>query len=412
MRPARIDASRQQRLGNATDVLRQVWSTESFTGSDVIAATGLTRSTVLGLCADLLARGWIQELDDTRRAGQYSKGRPARRYGFDSHAGHVVGVDAGQHRITASVADLDGSILASAVEIDPGGEISPAKRRRMVLGAIRAALEQRGEHPGPVLALVIGVPAPVDAEGVSPDGHEGYWSRMNPGLAQAASSLAQRVVVDNDANLAAVAEGAVGAGRDLRSFAALLSGERFGAGLIVDGALLRGRLGGAGELRLLELVEGVKGSHGLGHLARDLIRQAIEDGEVPCDSELPQSVATGEEHPDAIAVFAAARAGDEVAIGIVDELAERLARVCAVIATMLDLERIVVSGAIAPALDHLVHEATRRLTEHVHPPVPTIVASSLGGDVVRAGALHRALAIVQEDPLAFTVGRQATHSTA
>ena len=127
---------------------------------------------------------------------------------------------------------------------------------------------------------------------------------------------------------------------------------------------------------------------------------------------MPQSVAAGEEHPDAVAVFAAARAGDAVAVGIVDQLADRLARVCAVIATMLDLERIVVSGAIAPALDPLVHEATRRLTEHVHPPVPTIVASNLGADVVRAGALHRALAIVREDPLSFAVGRQSSSDPA
>ena len=96
--PARVDIPRQQRLGNATEVLRGVWSAESFTASDVIAATGLTRSTVLGLCADLLARGWIQELEDSRAAGQYSKGRPARRYAFCSRAGYVVGVDAGQHR--------------------------------------------------------------------------------------------------------------------------------------------------------------------------------------------------------------------------------------------------------------------------------------------------------------------------
>lgn len=400
-----MDAARQQRLTNATDVLRAVWSQDSFTASDVMDVTGLTRSTVLGLCAELLDLGWIQALTDTRVAGQYSKGRPARRYAFDPHAGHVIGVDAGQHRITASVADLDGSILAGAEERDAGGETSPQQRRRMVLHAIQAALTERGEHSAPVLALVIGVPAPVDAEGISPEGAGGFWARMNPGLAQAGAELAQQVVVDNDANLAAVAEGAIGAGRSLRSFAALLSGERFGTGLIVDGALLRGRSGGAGEMGLLELVEGVGGTNGLGYLARELIHEAIEGGQVPAGSELPQRIAAGEPHPDAVAVFAAARAGDEFANAIVDQLADRLARVCAVIAALVDPERIVVSGAIATSLDHLVEEATGRLTEYAQRPVPTIVASTLGADVVRAGALHRALALVRADPLSFAVAR-------
>jgi hypothetical protein len=60
-----------------------------------------------------------------------------------------------------------------------------------------------------------------------------------------------------------------------------------------------------------------------------------------------------------------------------------------------------VAGAIAPALGPVVEEATRRLADHTHPPVPTIVASDLGADVVRTGALRRALGIVRDDPLRF-----------
>ncbi|ROR73313.1 ROK family protein [Bogoriella caseilytica] len=405
MSPVRVDPARQQRLTNATGVLHAAWSQESFTASDLIEATGLTRSTVLGLCAELLDLGWIHELTDTRVAGQYSKGRPARRYAFHPHAGHVIGVDAGQHRITASVADLNGSILATAEDVDAESDVAPQHRRERVMETIQAALAASAEPAAPVLALVIGVPAPVDDAGLSPEGARGYWARMNPGLAGAGAELAQRVLVENDANLAAVAEGAIGAGRGLRCFAALLSGERFGTGLIADGELIRGHAGGAGEMRLLDLVEGVGSTNGLGHLARELVGEAIAAGTVPASSTLPGRLAAGESPPDAVAVFAAARAGDEFASSLVDQLADRLARVCAVLAALFDPERIVVSGAIATSLGHLVEVATERLTDYAQHPVPSIVASTLGADVVQAGALHRALGVVRADPLAFDVAR-------
>ncbi|MFS2032344.1 ROK family protein, partial [Curtobacterium sp. CT11-45] len=90
--------------------------------------------------------------------------------------------------------------------------------------------------------------------GASP-GDGGFWDRMNPGFADAVPG--HRVVVENDANLAALAERPSSGDA---SFAALLSGERFGSGLVVDGVLLRGAHGGAGEMRVLDLVEGVGSS--------------------------------------------------------------------------------------------------------------------------------------------------------
>ncbi|WP_275401894.1 hypothetical protein [Ruania rhizosphaerae] len=84
-------------------------------------------------------------------------------------------------------------------------------------------------------------------------------------------------------------------------------------------------------------------------------------------------------------------------------LADRLARVCAVIATMLDLERVIVAGAIAPAAEPVVAQATELLREYTHPPHPTITASTLGADVVRTGALQRAVALVRADPLGLPV---------
>ncbi|UFU03383.1 ROK family protein [Ruania suaedae] len=388
-----VSASQHWRRSNAATVLRSVWHGTAFTASDVIATTGLTRSTVLGLCDELVERGWITELEDARSAGTYRKGRPARRYAFAPRAGYVVGVDAGVHRITAAVADLGGTHCGDAeIQMD---ETAAAPRREAVVAALDQALERAGIGQDQVLIVVTGVPAPIDSHGATPAGHD-FWHRMNPGLADALARPGRSMVIENDANLAAVAEGAIGAGSGLDSFAVLLSGERFGAGLIVDGELLRGRGGGAGELRLLSLVEGVGGPEGLAHVAREMARDAIAAGTVPVDSALLRA---GSQGPDAEHVFAAALNGDPLATAIVARLADRLARVCAVMATMLDLDRVVVAGAIAPAAEPVVAQATELLREYTHPPHPTITASTLGADVVRTGALQRAIALVRADPL-------------
>lgn len=390
-------APQRLRMTNALKVLHTVWDAEPFTASEVMARTALTRSTVHGLCDELADQGWITELDDARSTGNYRKGRPARRYAFHAQAGYLVGIDAGQHRISASVADLRGTELATADRQLGPEEDTSTVRLRVVKEVVAEALERVGTSLEAVLAVVVGVPAPTDPAGASPRGHRDYWTRMNPGLAEAFAHPGRAVVVENDANLSAVAESTVGAGVGVSSFASLLSGERFGAGLIVDGRLLHGRSGGAGELRLLDLVDGVGSADGLGHVARKLARETLDDPGSP--TVLRAAVSTG--GPRAEEVFAAAVAGDEAAQAIVATLADRLARVCAVVATMLDLERIVVAGAIASALGAVVARAEARLEHYVHPPVPRIIASELGSDVVRLGAIHRALALVKQDPLSF-----------
>ena len=77
---------RRTNLRAVLEVLRAV---PSATGTDLITATGLTRATVIALCDDLIARGWAIERESPRVGGQ--KGRPARRFEFNSAAGLCPG---------------------------------------------------------------------------------------------------------------------------------------------------------------------------------------------------------------------------------------------------------------------------------------------------------------------------------
>ncbi|HEY1095336.1 MAG TPA: ROK family protein [Glycomyces sp.] len=387
-----------QKRANAAAVLDYAWGTTAFTASDAIAATGLTRSTVIALCDELVERGWLRELPNARAAGEYRKGRPARRYELRASAGAVVGVDAGQHCITATVADLRGNALGRTyTEIDPDGR-ADAERVQTADATIAKALELAGVPKASVLCVAVGVPAPTDLDGNSPEGEYEYWSRMNPGYASHFRERGLLTEIENDANLAALAEGALGAGVGVSSYIALMAGERFGAGYVVDGHLVRGKRGAAGELRLLSLVEGVGSTHGIGALLRTWALELRASGTVDPESPIMK---TPKARLGAEVVLNAAAGGDEAALALVDRMAERLARICAVLAGLLDVERIIVSGAVAQSLNLLLPRTAARLDDLTHPPAPELVASPFDGGVVSIGAVVRALEIVRTNASAL-----------
>lgn len=402
--PQNASSSGLLRRINAQCVLEYAWDHDVFTATEAMDGTGLTRSTVISRSAELIELGWMYEVargSDGAGEGVGVKGRPARHYRLRADAGHVVGVDAGQHRVLTTVSDLRGSEVGRHERPLDRQHDNASGRLAATSACVDDALDAAGVDPARVLAIAVGVPAPTDSQGDSPPGQNPFWARMNPGFAAHFRARGWRTTIENDANLAAQAERALGAGRGARSFAALLAGERFGAGIVVDGALVRGSHGGAGEMRVLDHVAGVGAPHGIGYLARSWGREAHESGALPADSALRRLPA---EAVDAPAVFAAARAGDAGALAVVDRLADRLARVCAVIDGMLDVDRIVVAGGVAPVLGDLLRRSSALLEGMVHAPAPELVASSFGADAVIVGATALALEHVRANALEFALG--------
>jgi predicted NBD/HSP70 family sugar kinase len=400
--PQNASSSGLLRRINAESVLEFAWANDVFTASEAIDATGLTRSTVISRCGELIELGWMREVE--RASDAAAKGRPARLYQLRADAGYVIGVDAGQHRVLATVSDLRGvEVGRQAYPLDLKHD-NAQDRLAVTSGCIDDAIVAAGVDPSRVLAIALGVPAPTDSDGSSPSGQDEFWPRMNPGFAAYFRARGWHTTIENDANLAALAERALGAGRGVRSFAALLSGERLGAGIVVDGALVRGSHGGAGEMHLLKYVAGVGSANGIGFLARSWGREAHESGALPGGSGLrglPLSAI------DAPAVFAAAGEGDVGAIAVVDRLADRLARVCAVIDGMLDVDRIIIAGGVAPVVGDLLRRTSTILEGMVHPPAPELVASSFGADAVLVGASTLALEHVRGNALDFSLRQKS-----
>ncbi|MCI9858527.1 ROK family protein [Microbacterium proteolyticum] len=376
------------RRHNLDTVLGHAWDAEAFTASDVIAAVGLTRSTAIDVLDELSARGLLAEMPNARAVGEYSKGRPARRFAFRPEAGVVVGVDAGRGHLSASVADLRGRTLGtSRLTVDPELD-APERRRRAAEATVDAALTRARRTRGEIVALCVGVPAPVNRAGRSPVHHDGFWARMNPDFVDTFAAWAPLVRVENDATLAAVAERSHGAAVGCDDFVALLAGERFGAGISVDGRLLRGTHGGAGETVAFDRVEGVGSAWGLAPRCVDAARAALASGSLPSDSALrdvdPESI-------EAKTVLDLAAAGDAGALAVAREVGGALAGVAAVFGSLFDVERVVVSGAIAAGAGPIIAAAIDAIPDSLHLPPPTIVASTLGADIVSIGAVAAAV---------------------
>lgn len=389
---------------NSTQLLRQINSEallrfaleeQVFTAGEAMTETGLTRATVLGVCDGLVDVGWLEEADDGDAAGRTHKGRPARRYRLREAVGVVVGLDAGETSFATVVADLRGRELARRRQGIDSHALGRAGRCAKAQELIRLTLTDAGLTADDVLLTVVGVPAPVDADGASPIEGE-FWQLMNCGFA---SHLRGTVVVDNDANLAAIAE----LGQEpSANVATLLTGERFGAGLIVDGRLLRGPRGGAGEMRFLDaftedkFVPDEGSTDGFGALARKWARSGIHSYEGRTTlREIPEEEIKAED------VFQAAREGDPLGKDIIARLGARLAKIAVVLSSLLDIERVVIAGGISRAVDPVLEHARSLLPADSGAALPDLVASTLGAEAVVQGAVESALTRIWREPTAF-----------
>ena len=381
-------------------LLSFAWQTAVFTSADAMAATGLARSTAIDALDELINIGLLHELPNARAAGDYRKGRPSRRFELRADAAVVIGMDAGRSHLTAIVANLRGhAIVTETVKVDMTQDDAET-RRSAVLAAVDSALRTAGRTRDSVLAVCVGVPAPVDARGKSPAHHDGFWQRMNPDLREMFEEWVPIVRIENDAGLAALAEGSVGAATDCRDYVVLLAGDRFGAGVVSDGRLMRGAHGGAGEMVALDKVVGVESADGIGLRLTRWAREAVSSGEIPQGhplAGLPVEQVTGR------TVLELARAGDAWAQTITERAGALLARITAVFGSMYDPSRVIIAGAVAESLDQVAEVARTLLPGEVDLAVPDLVLSSLGAGAVAAGAVSTAVDSAQAGVLQLRI---------
>ncbi|MGW2311822.1 ROK family transcriptional regulator [Actinomadura luteofluorescens] len=362
------DPSVLRRLNSAA-TLRALRDGGEATLSELARRVGLSRPTTEGVLGELIDRGLAAE--DAPRPGG-GLGRPARRYRFRAEAGHALGVDVDAHRVRLLVADLAGEVAGGHRADLPGGA-APGERIAAVRAAVKDCLAGAGVDRRSLRAVAAGTPGVV-----APDGTVTSCTVV-PGWAgvhlarELGRSFSCPVLVENDANLAAMAERWVGAARDADDVVCVHAALHTGMGAIIGGRLHRGRWGAAGEIGMLDEL-------GL----RDTTASLVPDA------------GSGPLFEEAERVLDAAGRGSAEARDRVERLAARMARGVAAMALALDPEMIVVGGPLAGTGAPLVAALRERVAPLCLSPV-RIEGSELGDESVALGAVRLALDRIDED---------------
>ncbi|MFI9259383.1 ROK family transcriptional regulator [Streptomyces sioyaensis] len=351
---------------NSTVVLHALRAADSPTLTDLVQVTGLSRPTVEGVVEGLIEAGLVAEA--AAGEGARRQGRPARRFRFRTEAGHLLGIEIGPHRIAALLSDLSGRVLDSAQR--PVAETAPAEERLERVRAVVAELLRRSGVPRSALRAVgVASPGVVEADGtVRLSTALPGWTGLRLGE-RLRRSFRCPVLVENDANAAAVAEHWQGAATGSDDIVFVLVGLSPGAGSLIGGRLHRGFGGAAGEIGALHL------------LGREATPEKLLS-------------TTGKPlHPldeaQVAAVFAAAREGAPQAREAVDRFLQRLVHDVAALALALDPERVVIGGWAA-GLDGVLEPLRGELARYCLRP-PQVVLSQLGEAAITTGALRLAL---------------------
>lgn len=278
-------------------------------------------------------------------------------------SGLLVGLDIGATKILGVVASPEGRVVAQV------RSVSPAGGDNVVAAAADVVARLRAESGEPLDGVVgVGIPGLVDTA------HGTVRHAVNLGVddgfpfsARLGAATAMRVVLDNDANAAALGASALIGHRDL---VYLSIGTGLAAATVLGGVLRRGARNAAGEI---------------GHIPVDPAGPACECGQVGC----LETVASGSalaalwpstDRPPAQALFDAAAGGDPVAVAVRDRFAGHLADAVRLVALTVDPEVVVLGGGVAGVGERLQvavsHALARQATDS-----PFLASLDLAGRV-------------------------------
>ncbi len=266
---------------------------------------------------------------------------------------------------------------------------------------VREIEEAREARPG-AAAVGLGIPATIDHDrGVAVAAVNLPLSEL-PIRDIVAERTGLPVFVDNDGNVAALAEYLYGAARGMPHMVMLTVGTGIGGGLILGGEIYRGSTGAGAELGHVVIqvdgppCQGACPNHGCVEALASgtaLGREGLAAAEATPDSALGEALAAGRE-VDGRVVTEAALAGDRTAIDVFELIGGRLGVACSSFANVFQPDAIVVGGGVIAAGDLLLEPARRELRARALRPMneTPILEATLGNDagMIGAAALARA----------------------
>ena len=313
------------------------------------------------------------------------------------HSGYAVALDLGGSSLRAAAVDRHGAVLLRARRPSRAGE-GYAAVTALLRESVEGVIAAMGAKPR---AIGLAAPGAIDAgrNVVTSSPNFPDW-RDAPLARDVGRGYNIPVILENDANAAALGEGWVGAARGWSGFVMLTLGTGVGGGIVLDGALWRGERGMAGEIGHIKIHPGGRrcGCGGRGCLeayasATGVAATARERSRTKGGAWLRAAAKGDAARIDAALVAKGARAGDDVCREILRGAGAALGRAMAQVALVLDTPRFVWGGGMAAAFAFLAPSAKAAALAEAYTLTPralTIVRARLGDDAGITGAARRA----------------------
>ena len=298
---------------------------------------------------------------------------------------YAVGVDLGGTGIKIALFTAEGEIVKSSeikTRVEDGGKhILPD-----IANEIRSLLAEAGLSSEQILGVGVGVPGPVvDGRTVLSCVNLG-WGETDV-ASYIEGELGLNCKIGNDANVAALGEAWKGASRDTHSSVMITIGTGIGGGVSIGGEIVTGFLGGGGEIGHAPIHPEVEG-------------RVCGCGKVNClelFASAPNVAAnylavTGKEM-SCEEIFNAAKAGEEAASKVVDDMQQLLGKACAFIGCVVNPEVFVIGGGVSQAGTFLTGKIQEYYDHYIFPSIKgaRIILAELGNDAGVYGAAKLAL---------------------
>lgn len=339
------------RASNQGRVVRAVREAGGLSQAQIARRTQLAPATVSGIIRELVDAGFLHSEAGSGRRGATVTVSPG--------AGVVAGVDFGHSHLQVAIADLAGHIRDSRL-VPVASDVPSDKALRLARDLIDELLAAGELTHADLRAVGMAVPAPIGRDGVIDSGSilPGWVGVEARAAAEAAFDCV--TVVDNDANLSALAEWMLGAGRGHDDLVYIKIASGVGCGLVLGGRVHHGGLGTAGELGHLTIDES-------GPLCRCGSRGCLE-AYVGGAALIAQYAPTGGQL-DVPGFVETALHGDQGARRLIEDAGRHLGEAVAAVANLLGPEVVVIGGDLAAAGDLLLDEVRASMRRHALTPV-------------------------------------------
>lgn len=372
-------------LGNLSAVLRRLHQAGPASRSELVRATGLSRSAVRAVIGELVELGLAHE---TKADATGLPGRPSPVASVEPQGAVALAVEIAVDSMAVAIVGLGGAILAEVRTASERGSRPVAETVGTIANLSRQLLESRPTRDR-LVAVAVGVAGVVR-------GHDGFvhlapnlgWRNVPVGaLIADALDLRVPVFIANDADLGALAEHVRGAGVGVDEMVYLSGEVGVGGGVIVRGQPLRGVNGYAGEV---------------GHIPVNPNGRSCHCGSFGClETEVGEDALLRRAGRTLDEVFAGAEQGSTEVLAALSEVGAWLGIGAAALVNVFNPRLLVFGGLFARMFPHVL-PAVRRELERRALPMSTaqveLVPAALGAEATLLGAGELALGPLLDDP--------------